>query len=103
MSEGGRHLIAVCVAYPAAMLWSPAYLESRLPSPLPTKDGGSLYAVKDVRAYVLGLAHSRSGHLYWQRAHQLLLDQADVVTLRRQVELALFCDAQLDLEAMDTA
>ena len=79
------------------------YVESRLPSPLPTKDGGNLYAVKDVRAYVLGLAHSRSGHLYWQRAHQLLLDQADVVTLRRQVELALFCDAQLDLETMDTA
>ena len=67
------------------MLWSTAYLESRLPSPLPTKDGGNLYAVKDVRAYVLGLAHSRSGHLYWRRAHQLLLDQADVVTLRRQV------------------
>ena len=103
VSERGRHLIAVCVAYQAAMLWSPAYLESRLPSPLPTKDGGTLYAVKDVRAYVLGLAHSRSEHLYWQRAHQLLLDQADVVTLRRQVELALFCDAQLDLEAMDTA
>ena len=58
---GPRHLIAVCVAYPAAMLWSTAYLESRLPSPLPTKDGGNLYAVKDVRAYVLGLAHSRSG------------------------------------------
>ena len=101
--RGSRHLIAVCVAYPAAMLWSTAYLESRLPSPLPTKDGGNLYAVKDVRAYVLGLAHSRSEHLYWQRAHQLLFDQADVVTLRRQVELALFCDGQLDLEAMDTA
>jgi len=40
------------------MLWSTAYLESRLPSPLPTKDGGNLYAVKDVRAYVLGLAHA---------------------------------------------
>jgi len=51
---GPRHLIAVCVAYPAAMLWSTAYLESRLPSPLPTKDGGNLYAVKDV---MLGLAH----------------------------------------------
>jgi hypothetical protein len=99
---GGRHLIAVCVAYPGAMLWSTAYLESRLPRPLPTKDGGTLYAVKDVRAYVLGLPNSRSEHLYWQRAHQLLLDQTDVVTLRRQVELALFCDAQLDLEAMDT-
>jgi hypothetical protein len=69
--ERGRHLIAVCVAYPAAMLLSPAHLESRLPSPLPTKDGGTLYAAKDIRAYVLGLAHSRSEHLYWQRAHQL--------------------------------
>jgi len=83
------------------MLWSPAYLESRLPRPLPTKDSGILYAVKDVRAYVLGLPHSRSNHLYWHRTHQLLSDQADVVTLRRQVELALFCDDQLDLEAID--
>ena len=85
------------------MLWSHTYLESCLPSPLPTKDGGTLYAVKDVRAYVLGLPRSRSEHLYWQRAHQFLLDQADVVTLRRQVELALFCDAQLDLAAIDMA
>jgi len=85
------------------MLWSATYLESRLPCPLPTKDGGTLYAVKDIRAYVLGLPHSRSEHLYWQRAYQLLLDQADVVTLCRQIELALFCDTQLDLAAMDTA
>jgi hypothetical protein len=85
------------------MLWSPTYLESRLPRPLPTKDGGTLYAVKDVRAYVLGLPDSRSEHLYWQRAHQLLQDQADVVTLRRQIELALFCDAQLDLATDDTS
>jgi len=81
------------------------YRLSREPPAQPASDQGrgNLYAVKDVRAYVLGLAHSRSEHLYWKRAHQLLLDQADVVTLRRQVELALFCDAQLDLEAMDTA
>ena len=85
------------------MLWSPSYLESRLPRPLPTKDGGTLHAVKDIRAYVLGLPDSRSEHLYWQRAHQLLQEQADVVTLRRQIELALFCDAQLDLAAMDAA
>jgi hypothetical protein len=99
-ARGERHLIAVCVAYPGAMLWSPTYLESRLPRPLPTKDRGILYAVKDVRAYVLSLPDSRSEHLHWQRAHQLLLDQAHVVTLRRQVELALFCDAQLDLAAI---
>jgi hypothetical protein len=85
------------------MLWSPTYLESRLPRPLPTKDGGTLYAVKDVRAYVLGLPDSRSEHLYWQRARHLLQNQADVVTLRRQIELALFCDAQLELATDDTS
>ena len=77
LSERGRHLIAVCIAYPGAMLWSPAYLETRLPRPLLTKDSGTLYAVNDVGAYVLSLLHSRSEHLYWQRAHQLLHDQAD--------------------------
>jgi len=52
VSERGRHLIAVCIAYLGVMLWSPAYLESRLPRPLPTKDGGTLYAVKDVMGVI---------------------------------------------------
>jgi hypothetical protein len=85
------------------MLWSPVYLKRRLPRPLPTKDGGILYTVKDVRTYVLRLPESRSERRYWQRVCQLLWDQADVVALSPQVELALFCDAQLDMEAMDTA
>jgi hypothetical protein len=84
------------------MLWSPVYLKRRLPRPLPTKDGGILCTVKDVRTYVLALPYSRSKRRYWQHASQLLLDQADVKALSPHVELALFCDAQLDLEAMET-
>ena len=83
------------------MLWSPVYLKRRLPRPLPTKDGGILYTIKDVRSYVLALPGARSERRHWQRACQLLLDQADAVALSRQVELALFCDAQLNLESMD--
>jgi hypothetical protein len=36
----------------------------------------------------------------WRRAAQLLLDQADVAAVSRQVYLALFYDANLDLAAM---
>jgi hypothetical protein len=86
------------------MLWSPAYLESgACPARFRPRTAAPCTRVKDVKAYVLSLPHCRSEHLYWQRAHRLLLDQADVVTLRGQVELALFCDAQLDIAAMDTA
>jgi hypothetical protein len=60
------------------------YLKRRLPRPLPTKDGGILYTIKDVRSYVLALPGARSERRYWQRACQLLRDQADVVTLRRK-------------------
>ncbi len=52
---------------------------------------------------MLALPDSRSERRYWQRAYQLLLDQADVEALSQRVELALLCNAQLDLEAMDTA
>ena len=38
------------------MLWSPVYLKRRLSRPLPTKNGGILSTVKDVRTYVLALA-----------------------------------------------
>jgi hypothetical protein len=77
------------------MLWSPVYLKRRLPRPLPTKDGGILYTVADVRSYTLRLPGQRACHL--------LLGQADVAALGPQVELALFCDAQLDIEMIHTA
>ena len=37
----------------------------------------------------------------WRRAAELLLDQADVATVSKQVKLALFYDAQFDLKAME--
>jgi hypothetical protein len=48
---------------------------------------------------VLALPHAESCNR-WRRAAQLLLDQADVATVSRQVYLARFYDAQLDIVAM---
>jgi hypothetical protein len=49
-----------------------------------------------------GQPRSRSGWFAsWRRAAELLLDQADVATVSKQVKLALFYDVQLDLKAMD--
>ena len=36
----------------------------------------------------------------WQRAAELLLDEADVAEFSKQVKLALFYDAKLDVAAM---
>ena len=36
----------------------------------------------------------------WRHAARLLLDQADVAAVSRQVHLALFYDAQLDIGSM---
>jgi hypothetical protein len=49
---------------------------SQTPPVSPAPDQVS--TVKDVRTYVLALSESRSERRYWQRACQLLLDQADV-------------------------
>jgi hypothetical protein len=38
-------------------------------------------------------------HAQWQRAAKLLLEEADVTALSKQLELALFYDAKLDLAA----
>jgi hypothetical protein len=37
----------------------------------------------------------------WRRAATLILEQADVAAVSRQVYLALFYEAKLDLRAMD--
>jgi hypothetical protein len=51
---------------------------------------------------VLALPPDRAEHCNrWQHAARLLLDQADVADVSRQVHLALFYDAQLDIRAMD--
>jgi len=50
------------------------------------------------------MAHLRpasAGLFFEGRPVSLLLDQADVAAVSRQVHLALFYDAQLDIGAMD--
>jgi hypothetical protein len=75
----------------------PAYLQSKLIRPLATKDGHILRTVLGVRAYMLALPKHRELRSQWQRAAALLLESVDTSILSRQVELALFYDAQLDL------
>jgi hypothetical protein len=80
----------------------PAYLSQRLDRPLPTKDGGRLRTAAEARAYMLALSKDRELCSRWQRAAELLLGEADVTAFSKQVELALFFDAKLDVAAMDT-
>jgi len=49
---------------------------------------------------MLRLSKDRERRAQWQRAAELLLAQADVADLNKQVELALFFDAKLDVAAM---
>jgi hypothetical protein len=79
------------------MLLRPAYLSQKLTRPIPTKDGGTLRTVAEAREYMLGLSKSRELRAQWQRAAELLLAEADVADFSRQVQLALFYDAKLDL------
>jgi len=76
---------------------SPAYLSRKLTRPLVTKDGGTLRTVLDARTYMLALPKDRERRAQWQRAAELLLAQAEVADFSKQVELALFYDAKLDL------
>jgi hypothetical protein len=76
---------------------SPAYLSRQLTRPLPTKDGGTLRTVAEAKAYMLGLSKARELRAQWQRAAELLLGEADVGAFSKQVELALFYDAKLDV------
>ena len=78
---------------------SPAYLSKKLTQPLVTKDGGALRTVLDARTYMLALSKNRERRSQWQRAAELLLDGATVADFSKAVELALFCDAKLDVAA----
>jgi hypothetical protein len=59
--------------------------------PVP-KDGGTLRSIRV--DYMTALSKGREVRAQWQRAAELLLPVAD---FSRQVELALFYDAKLDL------
>ncbi len=80
---------------------APAYLAKKLTQPLPTKGGGVLRTIADARAYMVAMPAAHGGCARWLRAAELILEQADVASVSRQVHLALFYDAQLDIGAMN--
>jgi hypothetical protein len=79
------------------MLLRPAYLTRKLTRPIATKDGGTLRTVAEARTYMLGLSKTRELRSQWQRAAELLLGEGNVAAFSKQVELALFYDAKLDV------
>ena len=76
------------------------YLRQKLTQPLPIRGGPVLRTIGEAANYVLELPHAESCNR-WRRAAELLLGQADVATVSKQVKLALFYDAQFDLKAME--
>jgi hypothetical protein len=84
-----------------AAMSPPAYLSQKLTEPLPTKGEAVLRTIGDAANYILALPLEQAEHCNrWRHAAQLLLDQADVADVSRQVHLALFYDVNLDLGAM---
>jgi hypothetical protein len=80
------------------MMLPPEYLAKQLtPYPLPTKDGGVLRTIGDARAYMVALPKTRWLRSHWQRASQLILEEAGAAAVSKQVHLALFTDASLML------
>jgi hypothetical protein len=60
-----------------------------------------LRTVGEAADYVLALPPNRAEHCNrWQHAARLLLAQADVAAVSRQVHLALFYDCNLNIGAM---
>jgi hypothetical protein len=94
-------LIGVASVHSIILSWTDAALHvppQKLTQPLPIR--GGLRTIGEAANYVLELPHAESCNR-WRRAAELLLDQADVATVSKQVKLALFYDAQLDLKAME--
>ena len=82
----------------AVGMFSPDYLAEPLtPYSLPTKDGGLLRTIGDVRAYMLALPEERD---HWKPAYRLLIHGAGAAPLTLQVYVALLKDGQLDLEEL---
>ena len=84
------------------MMLPPEYLAKQLtPYPLPTKDGGVLRTIGDARAYMVALPKTRWLRSHWQRACQLILEEAGAAAVSKQVHLALFTDGKLDVDAFE--
>jgi hypothetical protein len=82
------------------MLPLPArYLATRLAEPLPTTDGGTLRTIGDAVRYMTALRKGRESKNAWQYAAKLILNREPVEAITRQLSLALFMDAKLDLRS----
>ena len=78
------------------------YLAQKLtPYPLPTKDGGVLRTIGDVRSYTQALPKTRKLRPHWQHVCRLLQAGPGVAALTRQVQVALFMDGKLDAGAFE--
>jgi hypothetical protein len=56
--------------------------------------------VAEARTYMIGLPKQRELRTRWQRVAGLILEEADVAAVSRQLELALFMHAKLDVAKM---
>jgi hypothetical protein len=52
---------------------------------------------------MVAMPAERNGCARWLHAARLILNQADVAAVSRQVHLALFYDVKLDFRAMDVS
>jgi hypothetical protein len=75
------------------------YLATKLAEPLPTTDGGTLRTIGDAISYMTALPKGREQKNAWQYAAKLILNREPVEAITRQLSLALFMDAKLDLGA----
>ena len=75
------------------------YLATKLAEPLPTTDGGTLRTIGDAIAYMTALRKGREQKNAWQYAAKLILAREPVEAITRQLSLALFMDAALDVGA----
>jgi hypothetical protein len=82
---------------------TPNYLRQKLAYPLPVKGGPTLRTVQCVCDYMFALPDGHvDSNASWTRTAALLLEQAEVAVVSCQAHLALFCEARLDLKAMDS-
>jgi hypothetical protein len=89
------------MAYLTQMTLRPAYLTKKLSYPLPTKDSSVLRTIRDAGDYLLALPPHRELRNHWQRARELILEEADIEAVTSQFHRALFMDGQLDLGAFE--
>ncbi len=79
---------------------SPAYLSTKLTSPLPTKDGGTLRTIGEACEYMAAIGKERELRPHWQQVRELMLQEADVAAVSWRVQLAVLKDAKLDVTAL---